>query len=31
MPWIGVEPRMNPLRSDPRFQEIVRQSNYPHS
>jgi serine/threonine-protein kinase len=31
MPWINLEPRLDPLRSEPRFQALLRRMNFPAS
>jgi hypothetical protein len=27
--WLKIEPQMDPLRSDPRYQELLRKMNFP--
>ena len=29
MPWVSVDPVYDPLREDPRFQDLVRRMNLP--
>ena len=29
MPWMQVEPRLDPLREEPRFQDLLRRMNFP--